>query len=142
VNQRLHLKTRVVALIVILSNVLGNFAMSWGLKRHGATLGDSAAGYLRVMIDPWVALGIALLIVWLLSRMALLSWADLSYVVPLTSIGYALNAAMGRVFLGEQISASRWAGTLLIMAGTTIVGSSSIRTTEPAAEEKAEECIR
>ena len=75
-----------------------------------------------------MAVGIALLIVWLLSRMALLSWADLSYVLPLTAIGYIITAVMGRVVLNEQISASRWSGTVLIVAGTALVGMTDSRT--------------
>lgn len=132
-NQRLHLKTRVLTAIVVLANVLGNFLMSWGLKQRGTALGGSALEYVKVMADPWVAGGISLLILWLLTRMALLSWADLSYVVPITSIGYVLTALLGRAFLGEQVSGPRWAGTLLIVAGIALVGSTSVRTTEPEA---------
>jgi uncharacterized membrane protein len=128
-HPHLHLKTRVLTTVVILANVLGNFLMSWGLHRHGHVLGGSVAGYLKAFVNPWVSCGVCLLIVWLLSRMALLSWADLSYVLPVTSAGYVLNAVMGRVFLGEHITPARWAGTLLIMAGTALVGSTSIRTT-------------
>jgi uncharacterized membrane protein len=131
VNDRFHLKTRILTVIVILTNVLGNLAMSWGLKQRGTVLGDSALEYIRVIFQPWVALGIALLILWLLSRMALLSWADLSYVVPVTAIGYVLNAVLGRVLLGERVSAARWAGTLLIVAGIALVGSTAVRTTGP-----------
>ena len=69
--------------------------------------------------------GIALLILWLLSRMALLSWADLSYVLPVTSLGYVASALIGRFFLNEQITPARWAGTLLIVAGTVLVGVGS-----------------
>ena len=32
-----------------------------------------------------------------LSRMALLSWADLSYVLPVTSVGYVLVALIGKI---------------------------------------------
>ena len=53
---------------------------------------DLALGYIQVLFDPWVALGVVLLIVWLLSQMTLLSWADLSYVLPVTSVGYVLTA--------------------------------------------------
>ena len=52
--------------------------------------------YITVLFRPWVALGVLLLILWLLSRMALLSWADLSYVLPVTSIGYVLVALAGQ----------------------------------------------
>ena len=132
-RERLRLKTWVFVAIVVLANVLGNFFMSWGVRRHSTLVGGSAVEYLRVMADPRVAFGISLLIVWLLSRMAMLSWADLSYVAPVTAIGYVLNALMGRAFLGERVSGARWAGTLLIVAGVALVGSTSIRTTVPEA---------
>jgi uncharacterized membrane protein len=61
------------------------------------------------------------LIVWLLSHMALLSWADLSYVLPVTSIGYVMTALAGRLFLHEDISRWRWAGIGLIVLGVMLV---------------------
>jgi uncharacterized membrane protein len=127
VTSHLLLKTRVFTVIVVLTNLFGNSLMSYGLKRHGV-LGSSLGEYIRVLFNPWVGAGVCLLVVWMLSRMALLSWADLSYVLPVTSIGYVLTAMMGRVFLGEQVSAKRWAGTVLIMAGTALVGSTAVST--------------
>jgi uncharacterized membrane protein len=142
VSQHLRLKTRVLTAIVVLANVFGNFLMSWGLKHRASALGASVLEYLSVLFNPWVAAGVALLIVWLLARMTLLSWADLSYVLPVTSIGYVLTAVMGRVFLGEHVSAGRWAGTLLIMAGTALVGSTSVRTRpQKASEERPAELL-
>ncbi len=73
-------------------------------------------------------LGISLLILWLLSRMALLSWADLSYVLPVTSLGYVASTLIGRFLLDEQVTPLRWAGTLLIVAGTVLVGAGSPHT--------------
>jgi len=121
---RLEWKTRWFAAIVILSNTLGNFSIARGM-RGLAVPADSALHMLLAIFTPWVALGIALLILWLLSRMVLLSWADLSYVLPVTSLGYVLNALMGHFFLGEHISMARWSGTLLIVAGTVLVGMGS-----------------
>ncbi len=115
-------------MVVILSNVLGNFSMSWGIKQAPA-LSASPLSYLQVMINPWVATGITLLILWMLSRMALLSWADLSFVLPVTSIGYVFSAVMGQAFLHEHVSWQRWSGTLLIVAGTALVGATAPRTT-------------
>jgi drug/metabolite transporter (DMT)-like permease len=121
---RLEWKTRLFAAIVILSNTLGNFFIARGM-RGLAVPADSALHMLLAIFTPWVALGIALLILWLLSRMVLLSWADLSYVLPVTSLGYVANALMGHFFLGEHITLSRWSGTLLIVAGTVLVGMGS-----------------
>jgi drug/metabolite transporter (DMT)-like permease len=121
---RLEWKTRLFAAIVILSNTLGNFFIARGM-RGLAVPADSALHMLLAIFTPWVALGIALLILWLLSRMVLLSWADLSYVLPVTSLGYVANALMGHFFLGEHITMARWSGTLLIVAGTVLVGMGS-----------------
>jgi uncharacterized membrane protein len=118
-RSRRHAKTRIFTAIVILSNALGNFFLDRGM--HNRTT-STAAEYIAAIFTPWVMLGIALLVIWLLSRMALLSWADLSYVLPVTSLGYVASILLGRFFLNEQISPERWAGTLLIVAGTVLVG--------------------
>lgn len=120
-SSRLVRKTRWFAAIVVATNVLGNFALSWGMK-HGAAFDGSPLSFVLVVFDPWVLAGIALLAGWVLSRMALLSWADLSYVIPVTSIGFVLNAIMGALFLQETISPLRWLGTFCIVGGTVLVG--------------------
>jgi uncharacterized membrane protein len=123
-------KTRLFAAIVIVTNVTGNFALSWGIK-HGAAMDGSAWSFVRVVFDPWVFCGILLLCGWVLSRMALLSWADLSYVIPVTSVGFVLNAVMGAVFLNEVITPLRWVGTLCIVGGTVLVGLTAPKTEAP-----------
>lgn len=120
-NSRLRWKTRTFAAIVILTNVLGNLFLKWGMD-HTGEITTSPLSFLRAIFTPWVTLGICLLILWLLSKMLLLSWADLTYVLPVTAFGYVINAAVGRIFLGENVSPARWVGTLLIMAGVILVG--------------------
>jgi drug/metabolite transporter (DMT)-like permease len=119
---RLRLKTCVFAVVVILSNAFGNFFLTWGMKHRAASLTLSPLSYIQAILSPWVALGIGLLIVWLLSRMALLSWADLSYVLPVTALGYVASAPLGHYFLNEQVTPARWIGIILIFAGTVLVG--------------------
>ncbi len=108
-------KTLLFIVIVVLSNTLGNFLLSLGMKQP-------STGLLASLLNLWVIAGILLLILWTLARMTLLSWADLSYVLPVTSIGYALNAVLARVLLHETLSWERWAGTALITAGTVLTG--------------------
>jgi uncharacterized membrane protein len=129
---RVDLKTKLLTVFVILTNVLGNFFLSWGMRHQPADLGLSPVDYIRLIFSPWALLGTTLLILWLLSRMTLLGWADLSYVLPVTSIGYVLTAVLGRFFLDEKITTRRWAGTLLIVIGIIFVGlTSPDTTTEP-----------
>ena len=81
------------------------------------------------MAHPLVALGIAMLIVALLVRLALLSVADLSFILPMTAVGYVLAAVLGRFFLHESVSPGRWAAVALIFAGAALVGSTPQSTT-------------
>src|SRR5215472_4816813 len=121
-GRAVDLKTKLLTVFVVLTNVLGNFSMSWGMKHQSAQLGFSPLAYIRLIFSPWVLLGTTLLLLWLLSRMALLGWADLSYVLPITSIGYVLTAFLGRYFFSEAISWQRWMGTALIVIGIVLVG--------------------
>ena len=133
----LHLKTRVFTTIVVLTQVLGNSFLSRGMQSIGEMVSLSPLPYIRALFNPWVALGTSLLIVWLLSTMALLSWADLSYVLPVTSIGYVLAALVGRFVMHEMVSIAHWSGILLIMIGVALVGGTAPRTTKKAKPHEA-----
>ena len=114
---RLRLKTWICATVVVLSNVFGNFFLKKGMPADLPT----PWSYITVLFHPWVALGVVLLVLWMTSRMTLLSWADLSYVLPVTAIGYVLVALVGHALLDEQIPVKRWAGIVLIVAGVALV---------------------
>jgi len=116
------LKTRIFTALVVFSNVLGNFSLTWGMRQVGRVVTLSPLPYIAALFNPWVAIGVSLLMLWLLSQMTLLSWADLSYVLPVTSVGYVLVALVGRFFLHEDISPGRWIGIGLIMMGVALVG--------------------
>ena|SRR5438105_4391747 len=126
---RLRLKTWICVAVVVCSNALGDFFMKRGMPAN-SHLGTPLA-CLGALFQPWVAAGIVLLVLWQMSRMALLSWADLSYVLPVTSIGYVAVALLGKVMLHEQITARRWTGITLIMAGVALV-SGGVPTSPPA----------
>jgi len=126
-------KTYAVLLLFLALKALGNSAMAWGMKQVPERVSLNPAPYLRAMLDPWVALGIAALILALLTRMALLSLADLSFVLPVTAIGYVIAVLIGKIFLHETVTGQRWLGTVLIFAGAALVGSTQRTTTGGAA---------
>jgi drug/metabolite transporter (DMT)-like permease len=123
-SARLRIKSWICAVVVVLSNVFGNFFMKRGMPASLPTPLD----YITTLFQPWVALGVLLLVLWMVSRMALLSWADLSYVLPVTSIGYVLVALAGKLLLHEVITGRRWAGIALIMVGVALVGGGAPQT--------------
>ena len=132
VAQRRTLRAyRLLALVLVL-RPLGNVCLAWGMKHFPSVLSINPVPYLRAFTNPFVALGIAALILALLTRMALLSLADLSFVLPLTATGYIFSTLLGKFFLSEQVTSLRWLGTVLIFAGTALVGTTAERTPVPA----------
>lgn len=122
-------KSLLFAAIAIGANVFGNLLLTAGMHQIGPTITVSPLAYLHVLRNPLVDLGVALLAVWLFANLSLLSWADLSYVLPITAAGYALAAILGWATLGERVSHGRWVGIALITAGAILVGRTQPRTT-------------
>lgn len=122
------LKTYSILLFFLGLKAVGNSAMAWGMKQVPERMSINPALYIRAMLNPFVALAVAALILALLTRMALFSLADLTFILPVTAIGYVIAVVIGRVFLHETVSRQRWIGTLLIFGGAILVGSTSHKT--------------
>ena len=58
--------------------------------------------------------------------LALLSWADVSFVVPATALKYVVGAAGSVLFLREQVDRTRWAGVLLVCLGVAVMCASGL----------------
>ena len=120
IRDQLVSKTWIACLIVIGTNVLGNYALARGLREF-AVDSVSPISYIQAMFHPWTALGILFMIGWFTSRLALLSWADLSYVMPVTSASYLITAIVGALQLRENVSPMHWAGIVIITIGVLLV---------------------
>jgi drug/metabolite transporter (DMT)-like permease len=116
------LKTWIFTAIVILSNAFGNLFLDKGVRAEGS--GSLAVFGLELSLF-WLVPGVLLLILWMLTRMALLGWADLTYVLPVTALGYVLSAVLAAVFLGERVGGKRWLGTIFIVLGTALVSATA-----------------
>ena len=81
------------------------------------------SGLLLAILNPWVTAGILLLLAFFACYMSALSWADLTYVLPATSLGYVLVALIARFGFHEEISPTRWLGIALIAAGVGFVAA-------------------
>jgi drug/metabolite transporter (DMT)-like permease len=108
----------------------GNLSLAWGTKHFPQTLAGNPLVYLRSMLDPFVAGGIVMLILAMLAQLALLSVADLTFFLPLTSVGYVIAAVTGHFFLNEAVSFQRWLAVGLIFAGAVLVSRTPQNTTE------------
>lgn len=122
-------KTRTLVLLVIATNVLGNVFLSRGMHQVGRIISASPLDYLKAFANPWTLLGICILVIWMLSDLALLSRADLSFVLPVTASAYVLVALGGHFLLHDHISWERWIGILLITGGVILAEETPARTT-------------
>jgi drug/metabolite transporter (DMT)-like permease len=106
---------------VTLFSAAGDTLLSRGMKQAGSvSLGDLGSIFL-VVLHPGIALGILFLLAFFACYLTALSWADLTYVLPATSLSYVLLALVARFWLHEHVSLSRWLGVVLISLGVGFV---------------------
>ncbi len=67
--------------------------------------------------------------------MVALSWADLTYVLPATSVGYILLTLIAKFVLHENVTWTRWLGILFISAGVGFVTQGPALTQHPPPKE-------
>jgi drug/metabolite transporter (DMT)-like permease len=106
---------------VTICAAIGDSLLSVGMKQVGAISLHHLSSIILCILNPWVALGILFLLGFFTSYMTALSWADLTFVLPATSLGYVLLALIAKFFLHEQVSPLRWVGIALISAGVGFV---------------------
>jgi drug/metabolite transporter (DMT)-like permease len=125
--------TEFLALIAIAMQVTGNVFLSHGMRRAGAILSTSPLDYIRAF-NPWIIGGICAMAIWIITDLALLSRADLSFVMPVMATSFVLIALVGRFLLSERVSPLRWIGILVISFGVLLAEATPDRTTRRQGE--------
>ena len=110
------MKNIIPLVLIVLFEVTGNSFLSHGMRQAGVSA--------QMLTNPWFMIGVLLLIGYFISFLTALSRLELSYVLPMTAVGYVLTALVAWKFLGETISLGRWLGMALIGVGTVLVGFS------------------
>jgi len=119
------MRTFLLLAIVVLSGTGGDIAMTYAMKSNGEVKNFSPRALLgvfwRVARSGWAWLGFGLMILAFVSLLALLSWAQVSFVVPATAANYIVGGVGAKFLLKEKVSRGRWAGMLLVAAGVAMV---------------------
>jgi drug/metabolite transporter (DMT)-like permease len=116
----------------------GDSLLSRGMKEIGGVSIHHLQSIILMVLNPTVALGIVFLLAFFACYMTSLSWADLTYVLPATSVSYILLTLLAKFYLHETISVSRWCGVLLISAGVGFVTQGPALTHKPRHAESTE----
>src|SRR5436190_133769 len=97
--KRLRTKTYLLLALMVLFGSLGNVLLSRGMKETGEILDFSPRAledaFVKVFMNGSIWFGISSLLIFFVSYLLLLSWADYSYVQPASAIGYAFVAVLG-----------------------------------------------
>ena len=96
---------------------VGDALLSYGMKQVGNISLQHFSDLLLAIANPWVGLGVIFLLGFFASYMTALSWADLTYVLPASSLGYVLLALIARFALHEHVTTMRWLGIALVSSG-------------------------
>jgi drug/metabolite transporter (DMT)-like permease len=122
------MRTALCLAVVVLGTSGGEVAVSHAMKQIGEIRGftlRALLGFLRRATgEAWFWLGIGLLALSFFSLLALLSWEDVSFVIPATALTYVTGALAAKWLLGESLSLWRWAGILLVTLGVALVSLS------------------
>ncbi len=133
---------------ITLTSAYGDTLLARGMKSLGPVSLHHPLELIHAIFNPWVAAGIVLLCGFFASYLTALSWADLTWVLPASSLGYVIMTINARFWLHEQVSPLRWLGVVFITAGVGFVtrGPSytdhSAGTPEPVEEPVLEEVLR
>jgi len=115
----------VLFFFIVVAGTAGELCVSRAMKSMGEVhqfSPQSILNFLRQSLRlPWMWLGIALMSLGFFSLLAILSFKQVSFVVPVSALSYAAGAFGSKVFLGERISRNRWLGIAVVCIGVTIV---------------------
>jgi drug/metabolite transporter (DMT)-like permease len=130
----LHLKTYILIFFVVIFAPTGNVLLSKGMKSVGTISVHDPSDFLQVCVkiftSPFIWLGIGFLLLFFVSYLLVLSWADYSFVQPASASSFGVVALLGHFALKEPISVTRWLGVIVICLGVLTVGNTHPRTTE------------
>jgi drug/metabolite transporter (DMT)-like permease len=132
-SRNLLAKTIPLLILVPVFSSLGNVLLGKGMRGMGEmgrlSVSTLAVYSLKTLSSVWIWLGIGSLLLFFVSYLLILSWADYSYVQPVTATGYVLAPLLAHLLLGEVVPGARWVGAAFIFLGVALVGRTPPTTT-------------
>jgi len=119
-------KLLIILLAGLVFEAVGVVFLDQGLKQVGEVRQVTAAEVLRVVkrgaTNQNILLGVLFEAIFFGCLLTLMSkGADISFIWPLTSLGFVLTTLAAKFYLREHVSLVRWGGVLLIMFGAALI---------------------
>lgn len=111
--------------LIIVAGTGGELCVSRAMRTVGEVHDFSPKALLnfvlRALRMAWMWIGVAMMTLGFFSLLAILSFQDVSFVVPVSALSYAAGAFGAKAFLGERVNRNRWLGIAVVCIGVTIV---------------------
>ncbi len=111
--------------VVILAGAAGEIAITHAMKQVGEVVNFTPLALLRVLRSAirirWMWVGIFLMTLGFFFMLMLLSWENVSFVIPATALSYVVGALGAKFLLGEKVNSVRWIGVSLVSIGVALV---------------------
>jgi len=115
----------ILFLLITVAGTAGELCVARAMKSVGEvkTFTPVAIGraFRQAIKVGWLWLGIGFMALGFFSLLGVLSIENVSFVVPVTAISYAVGILGGKLFLGEKVTKQRWLGVLLVCFGVALV---------------------
>jgi len=119
------MQTALTLAMLILCGTVGDVCLAQGMKQVGALPALRLRALLvlgrKMARNGAVRLGLLFMIADFVTFVVVLSWADVSFIVPATSLHFVLATLGAKWLLHEHISRGRWCGTLLVGLGVALL---------------------
>jgi drug/metabolite transporter (DMT)-like permease len=110
---------------IVVAGTAGELCVSRAMKTIGEVHDFHPRALLRFVLRairlPWLWAGISFMALAFFSLLAILSFMDVSYVVPVSALSYTAGALGAKFFLHERIARNRWLGIAVVTIGVTLV---------------------
>ncbi len=110
---------------IVVAGTGGELCISRAMKTIGEIHDFRPASLIRFVRQAlrlrWTWAGIALMSLGFFSLVAILSFEQVSFVVPFSALSYVAGAFGARLLLKERISGYRWLGIIAVTLGVTLV---------------------
>ena len=117
--------TALLIALVVLGGSAGDVFITKGMKQLGEISTLNARRLLgifgRAITNRYFLIGVSFMAVSYFSFLGALRLADLSLVLPATSISFVITTMGARLFLKETITPMRWAGIVLVCIGVALI---------------------
>ena len=119
------MKLIIILLIGLVFESIGVICLKRGLQQVGEIERISLPEILRVVrggvTNANIYLGTFFELLFFIALLILMSKGEVSYIWPLTSLGFVITPIAAHFFLREQVGLLRWAGIVLIMMGAATI---------------------